>query len=132
MNNSNKFVGDKSLTTRLSGEIKKAWGSELIFATNDKYCGKFLKFNAGAKFSMHFHSVKDETWHVIEGKFLLETIDTSNAKITEKVLQVGDTQHIPPLFPHRLTCIEKGCIIEVSTADSVEDNFRVLPGDNQK
>jgi hypothetical protein len=34
--------------------------------------------------------------------------------------------------PHRLTCLEQGTIIEVSTADSVEDNYRVLPGDSQK
>ena len=47
--------------TRLEGFVEKGWGSELIFATNDKYCGKLLKFNTGAKFSMHFHSVKDET-----------------------------------------------------------------------
>jgi hypothetical protein len=26
--------------TRLVGHVEKGWGSELIFATNDKYCGK--------------------------------------------------------------------------------------------
>ena len=56
------------MTTRLNGFVEKGWGSELIWATNDKYCGKLLKFNAGAKFSMHFHSEKDETWYVLDGK----------------------------------------------------------------
>ena len=30
--------------TRLSGVIPKGWGYELIWATNDKYCGKIMFF----------------------------------------------------------------------------------------
>jgi hypothetical protein len=41
---------------RLEGFVEKGWGHELIWVTNDKYCGKLLKFNKGAKFSMHFHA----------------------------------------------------------------------------
>jgi hypothetical protein len=37
-----------------------------------------------------------------------------------------------PLEPHQLICLEEGTIIEVSTPDSVEDNYRVMPGDSQK
>jgi mannose-6-phosphate isomerase-like protein (cupin superfamily) len=117
---------------RLEGFVEKGWGSELIFATNDKYCGKLLQFNTGAKFSMHFHAEKDESWLVIDGKFKVIAIDTSNATQTEFELNVGDTWHNPPLLPHQLICIEEGTIIEVSTPDSVEDNYRVLPGDSQK
>lgn len=117
--------------TRLSGYVKKGWGNELIFATNDKYCGKLLEFNEGAKFSMHFHAQKDETWYVVSGKFIVETIDTTNAKRSETVLVEGDSWHNPPLLPHRLTCVEAGVIVEVSTPDSLEDNYRVLPGDSQ-
>ena len=42
---------------RLEGFVKKGWGSENIWATNDKYCGKLMKFNTGAKFSI-FNSSK--------------------------------------------------------------------------
>ena len=59
---------------RLEGFVEKGWGSEFIFATNDKYCGKLLKFNTGAKFSMHFHAHKDETWYVLNGKFEVKYI----------------------------------------------------------
>ena len=55
---------------RLNGFVEKGWGSENIWATNDKYCGKMLNFKAGAKFSMHFHAKKDETWYVIMGRFV--------------------------------------------------------------
>lgn len=118
--------------TRLNGYVEKGWGHELIWATNDKYCGKMMHFNKGAKFSMHFHSEKDETWYVLSGKFQVEIIDTKDASIRTINLFEGETHHNPPLVPHRLTCLEEGTIIEVSTPDSVEDNYRVMPGDSQK
>ena len=117
---------------RLEGYVEKGWGSELIWATNDKYCGKLMNFNQGARFSMHFHHEKDETWYVLSGQFKVIVINTANATQTEYELNVGDTWHNSPLLPHQLICLEAGTIIEVSTPDSVEDNYRVLPGDSQK
>lgn len=118
--------------TRLTGKVEKGWGYELIWCTNDKYCGKIMHFDQGAKFSMHFHAYKDETWYVLSGKFIVEYIDTKDAKQYTFELEQGKTWHNKPLMPHRLICLEAGDIIEVSTADSVEDNYRVLPGDSQK
>ena len=117
---------------RLEGFVEKGWGSEFIWATNDKYCGKFLKFNKGAKFSMHFHKEKDETWFVISGKFKVVLIDTENAEHKEVSLLEGDVWHNPPLVPHQVICLEEGSLMEVSTPDSVEDNYRVGKGDSQE
>ena len=117
---------------RLEGFVPKGWGSENIWATNDKYCGKLLKFNKNAKFSMHFHAHKDETWYVLSGKFKVVVINTANASQTEHELSVGDVWHNPVLLPHQLICLEAGTIIEVSTPDSVEDNYRVAKGDSQQ
>lgn len=117
---------------RLDGFVEKGWGSELIWATNDRYCGKLLKFNTGSRFSMHFHAEKDETWYVLSGKFVVKSIDTSNAEVSEKELHVGMTWRNQPMEPHQIVCIEEGVIIEVSTPDSVEDNYRVGKGDSQK
>lgn len=117
---------------RLSGKVEKGWGSEEIWATNDKYCGKLLHFNSGAKFSMHFHAEKDETWYVLSGLFYVLIIDTKTSKQTMHHLKPGDTWRNEPLWPHQLVCEKEGTIIEVSTPDSVEDNYRVLPGDSQK
>jgi mannose-6-phosphate isomerase-like protein (cupin superfamily) len=55
--------------TRLTGRVEKGWGSEEIWATNDQYCGKLMRFNTGARFSMHFHAEKDESWYVLDGLF---------------------------------------------------------------
>ena len=119
------------MATRLEGFVEKGWGSELIWATNEKYCGKLLKFKTGAKFSMHFHSMKDETWYVLSGIFIVRWIDTKDATTHEQTLIPGSTWHNIPLKPHQLVCLEEGTIIEVSTPDSVEDNFRVEKGDSQ-
>jgi mannose-6-phosphate isomerase-like protein (cupin superfamily) len=116
------------MTTRLEGKVEKLWGHEEIWATNDLYCGKFLHFNKGSSFSMHFHNQKDETWYVLSGHFELITIDTRTATENTEILKQGDVKRIFPLIPHQLFCIEKGTIIEVSTPDSVEDNYRIKHG----
>ena len=117
--------------TRLLGRVEKGWGFEEIWASNDKYCGKLMHFNKGAKFSMHFHAEKDETWYVLGGKFDVFYIDTVDATVRKAELGSGDVWHNKPLLPHQLVCIEAGTIIEVSTPDSVEDNYRVAKGDSQ-
>lgn len=118
--------------TRLEGFVNKGWGSELIWATTDKYCGKLLNFNSGARFSMHFHASKEESWYVLSGKFIVRYIECLDASVHESILNTGDTWTNDPLMPHQLICVEQGTIIEVSTPDSVEDNYRVMPGDSQK
>jgi mannose-6-phosphate isomerase len=117
--------------TRLQGFVKKGWGHEFIWATNDKYCGKLMVFDKGSKFSMHFHREKTESWYVLSGEFQVKWINTLNADILTVVLKPGDTWDNNPCEPHQLICIEAGTIIEVSTPDSVEDNYRVQPGDSQ-
>jgi quercetin dioxygenase-like cupin family protein len=118
--------------TRQEGFVEKGWGHELIWATNDKYCGKLLKFNKDARFSMHFHSEKDETWYVLSGKFEVKYIVTKTASVQSEILTEGAVWRNKPLEPHQVICLEEGTIIEVSTPDSVEDNYRVMPGDSQK
>ena len=119
--------------TRLEGVVKKGWGYELIWATNEKYCGKIMVFEkSGNMFSMHFHKEKDESWFVNSGKFKLRYIDTNTATLYERELKEGDTWRNPPLLPHQLIALEdNSSITEVSTADSVEDNFRIAPGNSQ-
>lgn len=118
--------------TRLAGQVEKGWGSEEIWVTNDYYCSKFMHFDQGAKFSMHFHRDKQETWRVMSGKFLVRIIETDTAKTYEYEAEAGKIFHMQSLTPHQVICIEAGTILEVSTPDSVEDNYRVAPGDSQK
>jgi mannose-6-phosphate isomerase-like protein (cupin superfamily) len=121
------------MTQRLEGKVDKGWGYEIIWATNDKYCGKIMVFErVGAKFSMHFHKQKDETWFVNAGSFKLIFCDTSTATYHEKILNEGDTWRNMPMVPHQLIALQPNSMIfEVSTPDSVEDNYRIAPGDSQ-
>jgi mannose-6-phosphate isomerase-like protein (cupin superfamily) len=116
---------------RHEGIVEKAWGYEDIWVTNDKYCSKFLVFDAGGKFSMHFHANKTETWIVMSGKFQIRKINTTNADLSVFDVSRGDIIHNDVLEPHQVLCIESGTILEVSTPDSVEDNYRIIPGDSQ-
>ena len=118
--------------TQLNGFVEKGWGHELIWATNELYCGKLLKFNKDARFSMHFHAEKDESWYVLDGLFKIVFIETKDASVHDVILKSGDTWRNRPLQPHQVICLEEGTIIEVSTPDSVEDNYRVGKGDSQK
>lgn len=119
--------------SRLEGFVKKGWGYENIWATNDLYCGKMMVFEkSGSKFSMHFHKDKDESWFVSSGQFKVRWIDTTTASLMEHVLKEGDVWRNPPLQPHQLEALTANAIIfEVSTADSIEDNYRIIPGDSQ-
>ena len=121
------------IMTQLKGQQDKGWGRELIFATNDKYCGKIMFFDKkGAKFSMHFHKEKDESWYVLNGSFTLHIIDTDTAEMETHILTKGETWRNEPLLPHQLIAMQdNSIIIEVSTPDSVEDNYRIIKGDSQ-
>ena len=112
-------------------KINKGWGHEDIWVSTELYCSKFMHFNKGAKSSMHFHCNKDETWYIQSGQFRVEFIDTNNAQSSSVILNPGDTWHNPPLFPHQVVCLDAGTILEVSTEDRAEDNYRILPGDSQ-
>lgn len=111
---------------------EKGWGYEIWMVNNDKYCGKILHFNKNAKFSMHYHLIKDETWFVREGNFTFRWIDTTNADIKEEKLTVGESIHIPKGLPHQLEVDDNGGeIIEISTEHFETDSYRVMKGDGQ-
>ncbi len=111
--------------------IPKGWGHEVIFENNELYCGKLLNFKQGAKFSMHYHMIKDETWYVQEGEFIYRWINTETAEVNERVLKVGDTVRQYPGQPHQLEALTDGVVYEVSTEHFDNDSYRVWKGDSQ-
>jgi quercetin dioxygenase-like cupin family protein len=76
--------------------------------------------------------MKDESWYVSSGSFILRLLDTKDATVKESILNKGDSIRILPLTVHQVEALEDDSeLFEVSTADSAEDNYRVRPGDNQ-
>jgi len=112
--------------------IPKGWGHEVVFENNELYCGKLLCFKAGAKFSMHYHLIKDETWYVKEGTFIYRYIDTRNAEVMESTLREGDSVRQMPGQPHQLEAVTDGVVFEVSTQHFDSDSYRVWKGDSQR
>lgn len=115
------------------GKVDKGWGFEIVFANNDKYCGKLLIFErAGAKTSLVFHREKSKSWFVNAGKFKIRYIDVSTGEMKEAVLEEGQTADFGSLGPHQIEAVVANSIIfEVGTSDYVEDRFRLAPGDSQ-
>ena len=112
--------------------VPKGWGEELIIENNDVYCGKILIFDAGCKFSMHYHMIKDECWYVEYGQFIYRWIDTETAELNEVKLEEGDVVRQRPGQPHQLEAISNGRVFEVSTHHEDTDSYRVIKGDTQK
>jgi streptogramin lyase len=115
------------------GKIDKGWGFELVFANNDKYCGKLLVFErAGAKTSLVFHKEKAKSWFINAGKFKVKFIDVATGEVKEAVLEEGQTADFGQLGPHQVeSLVDNSVIFEVGTGDYVEDRFRLAPGDTQ-
>lgn len=110
----------------------KGWGEELWIVNNEKYCGKILKFNAGAEFSMHYHIKKEETWYVANGSLILRYFDLSNANKQEIRLSTGNIVHIKPCVPHKLIAETDSIIFEISTTHDENDSYRIEKGNSQK
>jgi streptogramin lyase len=116
------------------GKVDKGWGFELVFANNDKYCGKLLVFDrAGAKTSLVFHKEKAKSWFVNAGRFKITYIDVATGEVKQSELSEGQTADFGELGPHQIEAlVDNSIIFEVGTADYIEDRFRLAPGDTQK
>ena len=112
--------------------VNKSWGKEIWIVNNEEYCGKILEFNAGSKFSMHFHVEKKETFYVLKGKLILNYFDLTNADKYSEELNIGDIVDINRFFPHQIQAIEDSSIIEFSTQHKDSDSYRIEKGDSQK
>lgn len=115
-------------------KITKGWGWENIIQSNDLYCMKELCFaKKGHKSSMHFHKNKTETWLIQSGSVKVELIDMTDASRREVILAKGEVLHLEPMTPHQVTCLEDNTVIlEASSKDTEEDNYRIAPGDSQR
>lgn len=114
--------------------VEKIWGCECWIVNNNLYCAKILHISYNGCSSLHYHKIKDETFHVQEGKCYLEirypaAIEGVFRYREEVILRKGDTIRIRPGMAHRFWCtgdMTLGCkVLEISTTHSDEDVVRL-------
>ena len=108
----------------------KGWGYEKWIVNKEEYCGKLLHMIKGKKCSWHYHTLKDETFYLQEGKILLKYSDDNNIeKAKEIVLCRGDKFHIYRGLRHQMFALEDTDLFEFSTQHFEHDSNRVIQGD---
>ena len=101
-------------------EVKKVWGKELIVVNCDKYCGKILYLDQGAKPSLHYHKEKQETFYCLEGQVAL-TIEGKDYMLNP----FSRPKTIKPGQLHNFTGLTNAVIIEISTHHDDQDVYRL-------
>lgn len=96
----------------------KPWGRERWLVQNEKYVSKILEIKKGEMFSLQYHRVKEETWHILKGSLRV----THGEDIF--IATPGMTIHVPPGTIHRMEAIEDSEFLEVSTPE-IEDVVRL-------
>ena len=109
--------------------VDKVWGREEWLENNAAYCVKLLRLSRGARCSLHYHPVKDETFYVVSGRVLLESgsryqVDRG-LELETRVLSAGDHHRLPPRTVHRFTGLVDSTFLEAGTTHSDVDVVRL-------
>lgn len=90
---------------------KKPWGWSLTFASGNGYTGKVLYIKTGECLSLQYHTQKDETVCLIEGRAEIE--------ISGKIYKMlkGKSFWIPANAVHWINCLASAVIVEASTPE---------------
>lgn len=116
--------------TSSSKIIPKGWGYENWIVNNEKYCGKLLFFERNKRCSWHYHKIKDETFYLHSGKiYLWYGWDNDLAKAEMKIMEPGDSFHVPVGLKHQMIALEDSELFEFSTEHFEEDSYRIIKGD---
>lgn len=129
-----KHIGRKKMNSKeytKQGKIDRSWGYELVWASNQYYCGKILVFEkVGVSTSLSIHKDKKKSWFVNAGKFKITFTDVKKGKDVSVILEEGKTVDIGEMSPHKIESLQPNSMIfEVGTPDDVNDNFRLSPDD---
>jgi len=95
--------------------IEKPWGYELVWAHSENYVGKLIFVRAGEELSLQFHTEKDETVYVQEGKIEIEISEPGVRVPESEVVTAGAAFRIRPGVIHRWRALEDSVVLEAST-----------------
>lgn len=124
---------DKSKFTNTPFALKdttKPWGHEIIFTKSDDaytYTGKIIYINAGKRFSLQVHDIKEETQILFSGRANL-IIDNQNGELETIEMELLKGYKFRVGQRHRVQAITDAVIFEVSTPEAgtthrLEDDY---------
>ena len=111
-------------------KVEKEWGYEVWLANNkeESYCGKILFIKKGKSTSMHYHLDKHETFYVLEGTLVIESLsdrDKQDHKVT-MMCEQGESMEMERGRAHKLIALGTNLrLIEISTFHKDEDSYRL-------
>jgi mannose-6-phosphate isomerase-like protein (cupin superfamily) len=100
----------------MSTYVEKPWGSELIWTHTDRYVGKLISVNAGARLSLQLHNEKDESIYVVEGTLNLH-LENDQGEIEQIIMEPGEFTRVRTGRIHRFEAVTNVKLIEVSTPE---------------
>ena len=110
--------------------VSKGWGYEKWIVNCEKYCGKILFLAKGKKCSWHYHTLKDETFYLQEGKLLVKySDDNDREQAKELIMERGDKFHVYRGLRHQMFALEDSDLFEFSTEHFDSDSNRIIKGD---
>ena len=114
-----------------TGKIDKSWGYEIVWASNEFYCGKILVFEkVGAKTTVTLHKNRKKSWFINSGRFQMVFTDIKTGQSHAAILEEGKTVDIADMSPHSVEALAPNSMIfEVGTPDVTTDYFRLTPDD---
>jgi mannose-6-phosphate isomerase-like protein (cupin superfamily) len=107
--------------------VVKKWGMEEILVNNEQYCSKLLWITPGFQCSLHYHSIKHETFIALDGLTRVEYYIGDKRFDTVLAGWRRDVLDLPPGTPHRFWSFGRdgSLLLEVSTPHSDADVTRI-------
>lgn len=99
-------------------KISKPWGYELLLSPPESpITSKILHLNAGARFSLHYHEIKEETFTLINGQAKI-IFGHSEDSLNEEEMLPNHGYFIPKGLIHRVAASSECDILESSTPET--------------
>jgi mannose-6-phosphate isomerase len=85
--------------------VDKPWGYEIWWAHTERYAGKILHIQAGAKLSLQYHERKNETSYLVRGRLALTKGPDENSMSTREITP-GESWRNRPGELHTIEALE--------------------------
>ena len=89
----------------------------MITCVNRDYCKKLLVVFPGQFHPTQYHEKKEETFHILYGKFIV-SLDSK-----KHIYKPGDVITIKPGVKHNFTTVKGGILEEISSTHFTNDSF---------